>query len=58
MLDEALEHRHPVAAADHLRVHADDEHAAVDVLVHPVELALQISSTLLGAESPTREGRS
>src|SRR5688500_13860660 len=39
VLDEALEHRHPVAAADHLRMHADGQDPAVDVLVHPVELA-------------------
>src|SRR3954449_12486773 len=40
VLDEALEHRDPVAAADHLRVHGDHEDAALDVLVHVVELAL------------------
>src|ERR671911_1042308 len=36
--DEALEHRHPVTAADHLRVHADGQDPAAHVLVHPVEL--------------------
>src|ERR671911_1301157 len=38
VLDEAFEHRHPVAAADHLRVHADGQDPAAHVLVHPVEL--------------------
>ena len=32
--DQAIEHHHAVAAADDLRVHADHEHAPVDVLVH------------------------
>jgi hypothetical protein len=39
LLDELLEHRDPVAAPDHLRVHADGQDASVDMLVHPVELA-------------------
>ena len=48
VLDEPLEHRHPVAAADHLRMHADDEHATVDVRVHVVELALPDLEHLAG----------
>ena len=35
-----VQHRHPVAAADDLRVHRHRQDPAVDVRVHPVELAL------------------
>ena len=45
----SLEHRDPVAAADHLRMHARREDAAIDIRVHPVELGLASSPALCWA---------
>lgn len=40
MLDKVLQHGYAVAASDHLRVHGHGEDAILDMLVHPVKVAL------------------
>src|SRR5262245_30642629 len=39
VFDEAAQHRDAVCAPDHLRVHGDGEDAAIDALVHPVQVS-------------------
>ena len=55
-LDEAFEHRHPVAAADAFGVDRDHHQAARGVLVGVASSSVQISRTADGADRPGRPG--